>query len=482
MAVESVNYQCPACGGPLRFTGENNKLICDYCENAYDVADIEAEYAARLAAGDVAAVAAAERAAAGEESAFETMGAPDGAATALTDDSLAAAANVSGHAGEGKAAVASFLSRASWNESERDGLRSLTCSSCGAAITCDATTAVSECPYCGNPAVVPGAFVDGAKPDVVVPFKLDKAAAASALSGYYKGKKFLPKAFAEANRVQHIQGVYVPFWLFDGVVDGNGTYECRNVRTNRSGEEEITHTSVFEVTRAGELGFARVPVDGSAKMPDGHMDAIEPFDFNEARPFSVAYLPGYVAERYDEDAEACQGRAEDRMRHTFEHDLRETVVGYDQVDSGRVHSHVKISQASQALLPVWLLHTTWQGGDYLFAMNGQTGRFVGDLPVARGKVAAWFFGLLAVLACVMVGLDVGVLQFDDTLTSIFVDGGVPAAISAIVCFIFYKQMKTAETAMGANTYRAPEGLALTDSNDRFVREYETRRRIEKSDN
>ena len=36
-------------------------------------------------------------------------------------------------------------------------------------------------------------------------------------------------------------------------------------------------------------------------MPDGHMDAIEPFDYDALRPFSVAYMPGYIANRYDED-------------------------------------------------------------------------------------------------------------------------------------------------------------------------------------
>ena len=42
---------------------------------------------------------------------------------------------------------------------------------------------------------------------------------------------------------------------------------------------------------------------------------------------------------------------------------------------------------------VWMLHTKWQGKDYLFAMNGQTGKLVGDLPVDKRKVAAWFAGI-----------------------------------------------------------------------------------------
>ncbi len=81
-----------------------------------------------------------------------------------------------------------FFSRASWNEGERDGLRSMTCSSCGAEITCDATTAVFGMPILRQPRAGPGAFVDMARPDGVVPFKLDKDAAVAALNDYYKGK------------------------------------------------------------------------------------------------------------------------------------------------------------------------------------------------------------------------------------------------------------------------------------------------------
>jgi hypothetical protein len=33
-----------------------------------------------------------------------------------------------------------------------------------------------------------------------------------------------------------------------------------------------------------------------------------------------------------------------------------------------------------------MLHTKWNGNDYLFAMNGQTGKLIGDLPIDNGKV------------------------------------------------------------------------------------------------
>ena len=53
------------------------------------------------------------------------------------------------------------------------------------------------------------------------------------------------------------------------------------------------------------------------------------------------------------------------------------------------------------LLPVWMLHTKWKGKDYLFSMNGQTGKLTGDLPVSWGRFWAYFAGIAGGLAAVL---------------------------------------------------------------------------------
>ena len=66
-----------------------------------------------------------------------------------------------------------------------------------------------------------------------------------------------------------------------------------------------------------------------------------------------------------------------------------------------------IRKAHYALLPVWMLHTRWNDKDFLFAMNGQTGKLIGDLPVDPKRVAAWFAGislpLMVILALFLYG-------------------------------------------------------------------------------
>ena len=127
-------------------------------------------------------------------------------------------------------------------------------------------------------------------------------------------------------------------------------------------------------------------VDGSTKMPNGHMDAIEPYDYRAFQPFSTAYLPGYMADKYDEDADTCQARAHSRMQNSVSSELSASITGYNNVSTLSENISIDYTAKHYALLPVWMLHTKWQGKDYLFAMNGQTGKLVGDLPVDKRKV------------------------------------------------------------------------------------------------
>lgn len=480
MPQESVNYQCPSCMGPLAFSAQSGLLQCDCCGNAYNPAEIESYYAAKQQAADAAARDEAHRAEAGQRSAFDRMGdEAAGAASVLTQESVAAAANYSAQAAN---PIDAYLSRAAWNDEERAGMRSYGCSSCGAQLVVDATTAISECPYCGNQAMAPGVLTDGARPEYIIPFRVDKQSAEQALTSYYKGKRFLPSEFAAANRIAHVQGVYVPFWLYDGNVEGAGTFTAKNIHSWSEGDYQVTRTDVYSAWRAGRSSFSRLPADGSAKMPDGHMDAVEPYDYSELQPFSTAYLPGFSAERYDMDAAACAQRAHGRMQQTLAEQLRQTVVGYTVVEPGDVASTSNIENVSQALLPVWMLHTRYNDEDYLFAMNGQTGRFIGDLPVAPLKVVLWFAGLFLATLAICVGLDYAGINFKGTVDRLLFDIGIPLGVAGGVCWRFYRQMKTAREKTTAFDFVEGGGVTVTGSNDVFVTSHVSRVRTRSDSN
>jgi len=327
-------YKCPCCGGAIVFDSTLQKMKCPYCDTEYEMETLVA-YDAELK----------------NEPADNMKWRTDGK---------------------------------SWQDGETDSLFTYVCKSCGGEIVGDETTAATSCPYCDNPVVMMGQLSGSLKPDLVIPFKIDKKTAKAALTKHYGGKKLLPKVFADQNHIDEVKGIYVPFWLFDADADAKVRYKASNIRCWSDNRYDYTETTCYSITRGGSLGFTQVPVDGSTKMTDELMESIEPFNMAEAVDFQTAYLAGYLADKYDVDSETSIERANERIRKSTEDAFAKTVQGYATVIPDATNIRLRKGRIRYALLPVWILNTTWNGKKYTFAMNGQTGKFVGDLPMDKG--------------------------------------------------------------------------------------------------
>lgn len=170
-------------------------------------------------------------------------------------------------------------------------------------------------------------------------------------------------------------------------------YKATKIRVWSDKDYDYTETNYYSVFRSGNMSFASVPVDGSTKMADDLMESIEPFRIEEAVDFQTAYLAGYLADKYDVDDRESTDRAQERMKISAQEVLRNTVKGYATVTQESISLQVHGGEAKYALYPVWILNTTWKGKKYLFAMNGQTGKMTGDLPIDNGAYAKWLAGL-----------------------------------------------------------------------------------------
>ena len=343
---ELKEYKCPCCGGAIGFDSGIQKLKCPYCDTEFEMETVKS-YDEDLN-GDGADEFNWENTAGGE-----------------------------------------------WQEGEAEGMRIYVCDSCGGEIIGDETLGATKCPFCDNPVVMKSMFAGDLKPDYVIPFKLDKKAAKEGLVNHLKGKRLLPKVFKDENHIEEIKGIYVPFWLFDADADADARYRATRVTSWSDSNYIYTKTSYFSITRAGCMGFDRIPVDGSSKMADDLMESIEPFDFSEAVDFQTAYLAGYLADRYDVDADASIARANERVRASAEQAFAATVHGYATVVPTSVNVRLSNGIAKYALYPVWILNTTYNGEKYTFAMNGQTGKFVGNLPLDKRAYKRWLFGIAA---------------------------------------------------------------------------------------
>lgn len=334
---EIVSYKCPSCNAPLRFDGKSQELVCDYCGKTYAVSEIETKKK-ETPKGE-----------GWDTSSLKTEWGKDGEHIAIYN-----------------------------------------CPSCGAELLTEETTAAASCPYCGNPTVVSKNISGIFKPDYIIPFKLNIESAKSSLRNYYEGKKLLPPVFRDENKINEVKGIYVPFWLFNGEAEAEASYKCTRSRMYVSGDYEVTETDHYDVYRKGNMEFEKIPVDASKKMPDEYMDSVEPFNYSQLKEFSTAFLPGFLADKYDMSVEDCSKRADNRATNTTLYALGRSVNGYDTVSTERTRVEIKRGEVYYALFPIFILNTSWKGKKYLFAMNGQTGKFIGKLPISQKKYLMYF--------------------------------------------------------------------------------------------
>ena len=364
MENSTKTYKCPNCSGNLEWSPSDQKLKCPYCDSQFDLSAFEKQ---EMEARQEVEQNTYQHGRSGEEQGYDSV-------KDATDDS-----NIDPH-----------------------DLRVYKCSVCGAEVVTDKTTMATNCAFCGNPVVLTEQMDTRFKPKYIVPFHVGRDKVKELYKKYVNTRPFTPKAFASEETADKVKAVYVPFWLYR--MNMVGEIHATAERTSRREDSKYVYTThrVFDVYRSGSLSLDKLPVDASSKTPDAAMDSIEPFDYSKMVPFKMAYMAGFLAERYDQDQNFCHQRALKRADYSMEKSLKDTIHGYSTVTvtNRRINEINEPVMAEYALLPVYLLTKKYRGKNYLFAINGQSGKIVGDVPVDFFK-AAVRWGIMAVIIFVV---------------------------------------------------------------------------------
>ncbi len=280
---------------------------------------------------------------------------------------------------------------------EMKKLSSYHCNNCGAEIVADETTAATFCIYCKSPSLIQERFHGEFHPRYIIPFKLKKDEAEALYKEWMKKKLFAPRAFKQDEEIEKIKGVYVPFWLFDCDAHGNIQGQATKVKTWTSGDYRYTNTKYYYIERQGIGCYENIPVDGSTKFDDKYVQLIEPYNYQEMQEFSMHYITGFFAEKYDVDAIQSQEVVKERVQEYITDRLKNTVSGYTTFSVKNRKSNVKNATESYAMLPIYLLVNEFNDEKYMFLVNGQTGTIAGETPISHlRQIVFWlltFFGL-----------------------------------------------------------------------------------------
>lgn len=282
------------------------------------------------------------------------------------------------------------------------------CPSCGAEIVSDMNTAASFCYYCHNPVILKGRIEGKYRPSKVLPFAFGREKAVEYFNQWAKKKKFAPNDLVSDKQIEKMTGLYVPFWVADAITHSRLDATGENVRTWRSGNYEYTQTKYYKVVRDMNVEYDGVPADGSKKIEDDLMEAIEPFDYSKTKDFDMAYLSGFLADKWDVEKESIYPRIHQRM---FENNRAalDSSCGYDRMKGKHFTEDVRKLRWNYMLLPVWFMTFHYKDKIWEYAINGQTGKISGELPIDPGKLRLHMFlvGLITTLIIMVIGYFIG---------------------------------------------------------------------------
>ncbi len=259
------------------------------------------------------------------------------------------------------------------------------CPDCGAEIITDENTAATFCVYCGNTSIIKNRLSGEFAPSKIIPFKMEKQKAIEAFKRLRKGRPLTPKTFTSENNIEKIQGVYIPFWLYEVDVDGTIEATATRVKSWSSGDTHYTKTDYYNVVRTGTMSYHRVPVDGSTRFANDMMNTIEPFDYSKLIDYNHAYLSGFLAEKYDVNKKDAFKDAETRTLNSTKEEMLNSMHGYSSKTIRKNKLESKEKNVEYALLPVWMVNVKYNNEYYLFAMNGESGKFIGNIPIDKKK-------------------------------------------------------------------------------------------------
>lgn len=338
--MATLTVKCPNCGGGLKFDPESQKSKCEYCLSEFSNQELSAiNEKLEKAAEATEAV----------ESRPEDLNEPA--------------------------------------ERPAEKLVGYVCDSCGAEVVTEETTSATFCYYCHNPVLLTSRLSGAFKPDKIIPFQYDKEKAIQTFLKWSKTRKFVPSSFYSSSQLEKITGLYIPYWMADYQADVDYAGKGINRRTWVSGTTEYTETKEYAIERKGAIEVDHLHEIAMKKINKTLIDSITPFDESQAVDFSLNYLSGFFAEKYDIPQAEVKPALDSEARDYVSTLVRDSISGFNQVAEIRNNVNLALKSWQYSLFPAWILTYQYQGKTYVYAVNGQNGKAYGELPVNQKKLS-----------------------------------------------------------------------------------------------
>ena len=224
-------------------------------------------------------------------------------------------------------------------------------------------------------------------PQYIVPFLIDKEEAIQKFMEWIHQKKFVSRNFFNKKQIEKVSGIYFPYWIYDCQTNAALKAHATKVKVWKTGDYEYTETQTYQIFRSGILRFSDLMKNALKKADLKLADGVLPFEMKKQKKFSMSYLSGFLAEKRDIEEKEIMPEIRQEIDQYAQSLLRETIHGYSTVTVESFQQNVDMEHLHYALFPVWILTYPGKNGKtYYYAMNGQTGKVCGVLPINWKKV------------------------------------------------------------------------------------------------
>ncbi len=339
------NYSCKNCGAMLYWDTDANCLKCQYCGSSYDPSEFEDQTAQSDGTDHES-----EKESESQEESFEEAGQEEGYQPNEEDMSL------------------------------------YHCKTCGGEVITLKTTMATICPYCGEAISITSKSVGKFRPKKCIPFRINKREITEKYKEYVSSSKYTPKQFKEDSVIEKIQGLFVPYYLNSMKMDVENRFQGETTSRTTTASEIITTHRIYELILRAEGTFENIPTDASKKLDNAMMDSLEPFPYEKCKEYNPAYMAGFLAEQADVEQTECEERSKARATESMTAKARSAFSRYT-LTSPKMSVETTQYSSEYVMLPVWLLNVDYHGQKYQFAINGETGKIVGKIPIDKKKLA-----------------------------------------------------------------------------------------------
>ena len=253
----------------------------------------------------------------------------------------------------------------------------IVCDNCGAVLITDKNTSATACSFCGSPAIISRRLSKQFRPEHIIPFKVTREEAEQKIIEFAKSKKYVPKDYFNKRNLMSVRGIYVPFWIMSS--------RCKVSTRGEGIKLKALYKGKYRLFSDFDVKYNNVPFDGSLEIGDALMEAIEPFDVSQRKPFNTSYLQGFYAQKFNLTTDNLCDRILYRMEQYGKETAELSFNDYDKIKFGACAARPYDLEHTYDLYPVWFLNFRYGDQNYMCAVNGQTGKTDGYLPVDKTK-------------------------------------------------------------------------------------------------